>query len=85
MTKRRRHEHAEANPLGDCGQPSQRRVRLGEISPGRTDLRNLTEMIHHPDVVDAGGLRIGGDGAQALGEVIAGAGPRRSSTGAGRP
>ena len=64
MAKCRRHEHAETDALGDRGKPGQRGVRLGQVGPRRADLRDLAEVIHHPDVIDSGGLGVRGDRAQ---------------------
>ena len=68
-------EHAETDPLGHRRQPRQRRVRLGYVGPGRADLRDLTKMVHHPDVLDAGRLGVRGDCAQMRSQLVASTGP----------
>ena len=59
MPEGRRHEHTEPNPLGRGRQPRQRGVRLGQVRPCGTDLRDLAQVIHHPQLVDPG--RFGGN------------------------
>ena len=67
--ERRRDEHAEPDPLGDAGQPGERRVRLRQVLPRRTDLRDLAQVIHHPNVLDSGRLGLGDDPPEVLGEA----------------
>ena len=40
-------ERAQADTVRAGGEVGQRRVALEEVFPGSTDLRDLTEMIHH--------------------------------------
>ena len=75
MEKRRRHQHTEAHPLGDGSDPGQRGVRLQEIGPRRTDLWDLAQMVHHPDVVDACRFGVHRDGPQVFGQVLVSARP----------
>ena len=75
MAKGRRHQHAEANPLGHCRQPGERRVRLGQVGPRRTDLWDLPEVVHHPHLVDTCGLGVGGDRPEMFAEPLATARP----------
>ena len=82
--ERRRDEHAEPDPLGDTGQPGERGVRLGQVLPRRTDLRDLAQVVHHPDVLDAGRLGLGDDPLEVLGEVRAVRPATRSSRAGGR-
>ena len=74
MAERRRHQHAETDPLGDRCQPGQRRVRLRDVGPRRADLRDLTKVVHHPDVVDAGSLRVRSDRRAGVGQLLASTG-----------
>jgi hypothetical protein len=53
-------ECAQPHPLGARGEPRQRRPALAEVVPRAADLRDLAEVVHHVERVEADGL--GGDG-----------------------
>ena len=51
----------DPDPLRARGQVAERRVALEEVVPGAADLRDLPEVVHHVDRVEAGRLRRGRD------------------------
>ena len=75
MAKRRRDQHTEPYPFGGSRQPGQGDVGIGHVGPGRADLGDLTEVVHHPDVVDADSLCLRGDRTQTLGQSFPSARP----------
>src|SRR5215207_9211555 len=67
---------SEPPALGDGGQVSERRPALEEVLPRPPDLRDLPEVIHHPDGIEAGFLGGRGDAAQPCRRLGGPTGPR---------
>ena len=50
-------ERAELHPLGHAGEVAERRVALEHVLPLAADLRDLQEVVHHPQAREAGAPR----------------------------
>ena len=65
-------ERAEPDPLGHAGEVAERRVALEHVLPLAPDLRDLEEVVHHPQAREAGLLGRARDVGERRRAVVAG-------------